>query len=95
MFIFPVNLVSLRNFFSGYFSSHMFETRNDYNFFNYYKPSFGEWLAMREGLRYAPSTGWVECILSKIDNDDTSAGVTYFFEVFDEYLRDVVRKDHC
>jgi hypothetical protein len=89
MYVFPVTLHSLRNFFSGYFSYCAFEEDDEYyNFFECYKPPFGDWVANKEGDRNAPGSGWVECIMKNAKSEDE--GVEKFFRYFDEYISDVV-----
>ncbi|MES9854781.1 MAG: hypothetical protein ABW170_23475 [Candidatus Thiodiazotropha sp. L084R] len=92
MYVFPVTLQSVRNFFSGYFSYSAFgEDDEYYNFFDCYKPPFGDWVANKEGGRNAPGTGWVECIMENAKSEDEA--IDRFFRYFDEYIADVVNSD--
>lgn len=90
MYILPVTLESLRNFFSGYFSyDALGKGKEHYNFFDCYTPSFGDWVANKEGGRNAPGSGWVECILKNVKSEDE--GIDRFFSYFDEYIAEVVK----
>jgi len=82
MFLYPVNLNSLRNFLSGYSSHKLFNRQEESE--DKFEKEFFEWICEKEGKKSTPDSGWVE-IMEESTSDEESAFIL-FFEYFNEYL---------
>lgn len=91
MYIYPETLENIRNFFSGYNCYHLIREPESVGIFDRYDPSFGDWVAKKEGVRNSPDCGWVEAIMKNAETDDE--GIERFFKHLDDYIEEVVKKE--
>jgi len=84
MYIYPINLSSLRNFISGYnCSKSLFE--DTVCVLSRMSPSFNEWLANKEKkMIFSTGNGWVEII--EFNSKTDQEAFEKFFDYLEEYL---------